>query len=562
MLQRADLLPKALAQSSRWSLLGDDSCPAQAAAKGYQAQYLLATIASLCVVLAFVGLQVRRGEIYYEYWMQEIFIPLEGVLHLQHGHRPYVDFSTPVGIFHLLPHYLAARLAGLSGMTVIYANALVGALAFALAALAGIGRLPPSFAGLLSLYVGLTAISPRWLGLSFDNVLYIASYNRWGWSFFCILCLVSCLPRLKGSSTRGCDLDGFLTGFLLFLLFHLKATYFLVGAVLVMISLLTVRRAHARRYSAITLASFLLLMLVMELATGVTLPYMKELKTGAAAQPGFRLLYFLDIAYYTYYDGLLVLLVGLGSAGRMTDRLLPKFALLVTIVSAGVVAAAQNNKAFEIPIIPVATLIAFFLFWPSRADAARNRLLHGLLYGAIALVFLKPIAGDSAGLLWASLKAAERGTDSAWLQGTPLHDLVVREWPNPLRSGENKGPNCCGRDSEYLYVLSDGVELLRDHHISAPATVFSLTYTSPFPTLLGLTPVKHNLLWWDPKRTFSATVKPSGEVLFKNVDYVLIPKVDMDLHPKRLMLEIYAKELASMFTPIDESRYWILLAKR
>ena len=79
----------------------------------------------------------------------------------------------------------------------------------------------------------------------------------------------------------------------------------------------------------------------------------------------------------------------------------------------------------------------------------------------------------------------------------------------------------------------------------APATVPSLTWPSPFPTLLGLTPVKHNLLWWDPKRTFSATVKPPGTVLFKDVEFVLIPKIDIAFFgPKKLMLEVYAEDLA------------------
>lgn len=332
----------------------------------------------------------------------------------------------------------------------------------------------------------------------YDHVLWNASYNRYGWAFFCIFILVVALPRLKGADKRAYNVDGVLAGFLLFILFYMKATYSLVGIGLLAVSMLTVRRSYAVRYGAVTLATLLFCMLMIEVVSGIG-PYLAELRRVAAAQPDrIRLAQLILITQATYYDAPAVFFIGLCAVmlSGLIGSPLGKSALLLVlaIVAVGVVAAAQNHIAFEIPTIPVAALIASLLFWQLDIGARSNRTWHGILCVAVALVFVKPMLLDGASLIRAARRTAEHTPDSAWLRDTALHDLVVRHYPNSVRGWENTGPFCCeGNDSEYLYVLLDGVELLR-RHMSAPATVFSLTWSNPFPTLLGLPPVKHNLI--------------------------------------------------------------------
>lgn len=539
--------------------------------ENYQIPYYFSFAASLSVLSLLVALQIFRGSIYIESYSVDIFTPLEGVLHLQQGHRPHLDFSSPVGIFYLVPYYLVSLFTSVSGMTIVYANALVGAFAFFLATAVGIGRLAPVSAGLFSLYVGLVAISPRFLGFSldhwiFDFTTYNAAYNRWGWSFYCILCLIVALPKARDVDARRHHFDAFITAFLLFVLFYLKITYFMAGVGLVVVSLVTIRRSQIVRYGAAVALALVLLFLLMELASHITVPYLDDLKSAAAAQPHrFRIASFFRILFATFYEDLLILLIGVGAAvlaGTIAVDAFRKAILLAALLGSGLAVATHNHFTYEVPIIPVVALIAFYLFFGSRADVERTRGWNLVLYCMVVLVFLKPMVMDIGSLLRVSFHAGARGPDVEWLRGTAFRDLEVGERHNSLRNGENKGPLCCANnDNEYLYVLSDGVELLR-RHMSRPATVLPLTWSNPFPSLLGLPPVKHELLWWDAQRTFSASSHPNGRELLKEVDYVLIPKVEVPQGPGQLMREIYADNLRTAFVQIDESRYWTLVAKR
>ena len=69
------------------------------------------------ILLAWAG--SARGAMYTR-WVQDIFIPLEGVIHLKHGQLPHVDFGTPVGVLYYVIQYLPTLVAPLSARTVIW----------------------------------------------------------------------------------------------------------------------------------------------------------------------------------------------------------------------------------------------------------------------------------------------------------------------------------------------------------------------------------------------------------------------------------------------------------
>ena len=532
---------------------------------------------SLAALCAIIGFQIIQGKVAYEFFSYDVFVVLDGILHLQFGHRPHVDFSSPVGVFYLLPYYLTTLVVPAKGMTIIYGNALFGLSAFALAMAVSWRRLSPLWAGLFCFYVGLVAITPR-MFLSdildyFLNYINQAFYNRFAWSYFCILCLLVALPRQADARNLGRSADAAISALLLFVLFYLKATYFLAGSGLLALSLVTVKRDGALRTAVIASATFASLMIAMELTTGITLPYFADLAHIAAAQPNsllrlaqLRLL--LDVTYkgdlgILFIAGLAAAAGGALAAGRAEILSIGlKTIFLIALMGAGLVVATYNLLGFEIPTTPVIALVAVSLFSATSAGARQGPLSRLLLPGIVVLIFLRPIVLDLGSIWRAYADSSASGNDMAWLQDTGLPDIKISARPNTLRTGENKGPVCCERnDNEYFYVVSDGVSLLR-RHLSRPATVLSFTWSNPFPSLLGLPPAKNTLLWWDDHRTFSAASHPSGQKLFAELDYVMIPKVDVRWSASRLMREVYAEELQSKFVQLDETPYWILLAKR
>jgi hypothetical protein len=529
--------------------------------------YCASIAISLSVLCILISLQLALGKVVYQFFSYDLFVVLEGVLHLQYGHRPHIDFSSPVGILYLIPYYITTFFGPLRGMTVVYGNALFGVLAFGLAAAASRERLPPVWAGVFSFYVGLLSISPRLLVVEGGplNFMNQAFYNRFAWSLFCILCLTVSLPRQNNSGKADRNVDAAICALLLFSLFYMKITYFLAGIGLLAMSLITVQRDRLLRNGGRVLAIFVGLMAAMELATGITVPYLRDLASTAAAAPAvFRGNELARILLATYHEHLLILSVGAVSAalGGVVAGVGKKAFLLIALMGAGLAVATYNVLGFEIPIVPVVALIALMLFSPRMSPQGDTSWGHSVLAGIVALIFLQPIVLDAGALVRAVVRSSAQSADVIWLRDTTMSDLAISDQPNLLRTGENKGPYCCEmNDNEYLYVVSDGVSLLRSH-MSRPARVFSLGWSNPFPTLLGGPPIKHSLLWWDQGRTFSSASHPPGTKLLDEVDYVLISKVDVRWSPRQMMGEIYAEELRTMFMQLDESRYWTLLAKR
>ncbi len=521
------------------------------------------SFALLCVL---IGSQIVAGNVAYEFYSQDVFVVLDGILHLQAGHRMHEDFTSTVGLFYLLPYYLTTFVMGLDGMTIIYGNALAGLFTFALAVMASRGRISAMWGAIFSFYVGFQDISPRLLSLNVSLINYgnQAFYNRFAWGLFSILCLLVAIPRRENRDDFRRDLDSVFCGLLLFILFYLKITYFVAGIGLLGVTLIGGFPLNLRRLG-IALTALVGAALLFELGTGITGPYLVDLMHAFQVAHPDRMQDLIDIAIHNYNSTLLVIVIACASAilAGASINILPKLFYVVAALGAGIVLATYNNKAYEIPLVPTVALVAMLSFSPWKEDLHRLQCWRLLLTAVVALTFARPIALDFISLIRAEHRSFVPGSKVSLLQGTPLSDLVVTEKPNRLLSKTSKErPVCCVvNDSEYFYLLSDGMALLK-RHIHGNETVLAFAWSNPFPILLGLPPVKHNLLWWDEYRTFSAASSPKPSELLGGVDYIMVPKTDMPWGPAPLMSKIYGDELRAKFQRADESAYWILLARR
>ena len=535
-------------------------------------------IASIAIVVAAAFLQLARGHIYFFNFAQDIFIPLGGVAHMQAGELPHLGFSTPIGFFYYLFHDATLLFAPLSGRTLIYANLIVGLIAVVLTVPLMLQRLPPLMAGLAGVYIGMLAVSPRQLGGAFTYVSYNATYNRYSWTFVCILALVAAL-KPRANPRYGAIVDGIMTGLLLFVLFYLKITVFLVGGVIVAAAALLVRRSRFLPFAVAAAVAFVVGAALLELRYGITAAYISDLRAVAAAQSdAFRAGQFRNIANYAYGGAVLVVVLGLlnRDVGQRRSQQAIPILLALIIVAGGVLIGTQNFSAFENPLIPVAAIVAWFgardfIAPPAGlAGAARARppldavqSLAGLV-GIVGL-FLLPLGQDLLSSAWTAVAPVSRDPGLAWLQATPVGDVRLAPKPNRLLDPAFKVDDPASfilDDVEYASILADGMAVLSKHTAGqANPVVLSLTWDNPFPILLRLPPAPHDLAWWDAGRSFSERSKPPGGPLFDKVDFVMIPKLYYNYESTELMLSAYRDQL-SKFKQVDASRFWTVLQRQ
>ncbi len=516
---------------------------------------IMAAVLPFAALAGLGWLQLCRGSVFYDRWVQDMFIPLEAVLHLLRGDRAHVDFQSPLGLFYLLPFRAAAALAPVSARTIVYANLIAGTAAALLAWAVAWGRLGRWGGALLAIYAAFVAASPRQPGDLWDGITYNAAYNRFGWALIGLLAMAAMLPRRVG---RG---DGVLAGLLLCLLFHLKITYFLAGVGVAGLAWLAVRRGARLSFALGGLLGFALPMVAIEAVTGSLLPYLADLRAAAAAQADpARLWQFVAVAQSAMPGFSMVVVIAMLAEGerRLTAGLARRLALPVALIACGVAIGTQNYFAAENPLLPLAGLLCFAA---GQGWTEVPPWRHRAALAAVGLLFLRPIALDTAAAACTALRPSDTGPEVVWLATTPLADLRIAPGEVRLSSAPADALPGVGNDAEYFLVLGDGVDLLRRHAAPGQA-VLPLAWSNPFPLLLGTRPPPHELLWWDAGRTFSAKTRPDPALLLAGVDHVLVPKTYYDLPTSAAMIEIYADAIKAGFVLRAESRYWSLWSRK
>lgn len=517
-------------------------------------------------------LLLARGTVFYDQYIQDAFIHLNAVRQMEAGQWPHLGFSTPIGLFYYLLFWLGAQIAPLGVYTAVYANGIAAALAMALALVTGYRRLPLHWTAVLVLFVGVLALATRHLG--FFVITYNAAYNRWSWAFFAVLAVATGLPS-RGRDRRAVVMDALLAAVMLTLLAYLKMTYAVVGAGLVAASTVTVQRDRAPwLYGLVAALTAFVLFVSIGGATGLLFPYLADLAAAGQAQGGGRIKQMLTIANTLESDFVLVLVVALGTglvAGRV--RAAPVLFVLALLAS-GLVLAAQNNLALEIPLIPVAALVAFQLGTRDTGAlgggvqrAALYRQWVWLITAVVLLLFSRPLVLDLQSLVRGIIAPDEQGADTRWLRGTILRDLRL-----PAKDNSVFTQDLCrtggaaiheGNDHEYLSILHDGEALLRRSG-AAGQRVFSLLWTDPFPVLNNAPSVRGTLSWWDPGRSFDDAHHPAAAPMLADARFVMIPRFDWGWFNRtpETMLRIYGAQIRRDFTLRGQTACWQLFARR
>jgi len=370
---------------------------------------------------------------------------------------------------------------------------------------------------------------------------YVAPYNRWAWALFLPVALRLALPDRRD---RPGDL---LLGAAIALLLMLKVTYgaaalgLLLGRVVLM--------PGSWRTLPLAAAGCAAVLALTEVMTGQISANLRDLTlTSQLSQSGLRLnKLFTQMGELTIYSlaAIVVYIATLEQRGLWAD--LKPLLLILLVAGAGCAILMQNHYAVEAAVYPLLPLLA--LEWNGKLRSSPNAVVlreRVLIAGAMAVMLFYP-AIDIGMHIGQRAQVVLNPPDPTFA-GTPYADLRFEPglvaWPGSLLNTVADGHA----------GLREGLEMLRQAGAAAPGAgaVATLAFANPFPMLLEQPSPPSTPIWMHDGRSFSKDVFIPPEVLFAEVEYVMVASEASQLKA------IYAETLRREFTMVFDGRYWTL----
>lgn len=581
--------------SDRCVLLRSKISAAASLPAGWGAAGSMVLLAALLIVpvLSFLSPRVAWTAL-----LQDGYIPLDSAWRGMSGLWPHKDYYTPLGPAYALQNALAGLLCGDPARAIVWAPALVQLLLIPTALLLAARRLRPMAAFAALVWTTVPAVSPGYLDKSEFFPVHLAYYNGESWAVLSLVVLWAVFkPALP--SVRADAAEAVLVGLWVAFAFLLKATTGAACAALLLLALPS--RSASPRLLLAAAASAFLGALLPPAAFGLLVPYAADVLRAAASHaasatvdslPGFDKL-LLDLRSN------LVPLAGIAAAAAF----LGKRAALVLAAACAALLAACNQ-------IHTSTAPGLFVLAAASAAQAVRAALHGRprpfslsaahpfpclpalpRLAVSASLLLVPFLSAASYLLVSVAAAAMHFWLASQPPGTPpaAWTLVLDAAPGSVGSKlayVAKGPNGKGMEESMAdaagpgagpaqaraavmaiggqankEILADAVQGLRSLGLDR-SRIVSLTFSNPFPALLGAPPAKGTALWWHLHRTFGDSPLPSPEEIFGDAEVVLEPKVYFDARTLDALRAAAAPAFGTELSKAGETEYWIYWARR
>ena len=446
----------------------------------------------------------------------DVFIPLDAGWRALHGQVPHIDFHTPVGALWYALYGGCMALFGPTERVLMFAPVVASVPVILLALWVGLDRLDAGPRAIFTVFVGLTAMSPR--SLDGPALSFLASYNRIGWALASIALLQLLLPR---SERRDDRVESTVLACILLTLFFLKITYFAsvgLGCVLVLVLVPQNRKIAVGG----GLGSWLGIGLLAVISS-LPAAYMSDLllilasSTDGNERTGLVKLLADLKANFIPLTGTLAAL-GWAATRDRTWRI-PAAALGAVFLG---LLTAQQSHDHAIPLLMVPVLIAAAHIRPLLE---KQPLLPLLLVGVSALM---PVVNDGIAIVLNAALSRSARTMPAW-PGARARFVGAPEDANleALRNGSvppevyfADAPPMNGADLALL--LTDGHELLTSH--IDPADRVLTVASSPAMTWLSKTPPPRGTdAWYDYGRTFGPNRPIDAAETLSEVTLVMDP---------------------------------------
>ncbi len=492
---------------------------------------------------------------------------------LARGQVPNRDFHSPLGPLAYSLLALGYIWGDVGGMMLL-ATALFALLVLPPTIYACLSRLPWPLALAFGVYILLLSIAPAAIGEIAPRPMFAMFYNRFGYALLSLLFLFV-LPRSAAFVRRSLDIAAMATMWLL--LFYLKITYAAVGGAFL---LALTWFPQVRREAIAALLVSALVILIVELFWRGTAGYIGDVRAAASATGTVRggvvgllattvnniqgvylfgAVLLLALITRVRYDYLLICLF-IGAAGILLDRHNAQGPGILTFVPGALVAAlaprrdpqsAANRSALA------SLLLIGALVLPVAVGAAGNLAFH-------FLTALRQRPSDLGGSGFPGLVITQAPTSTSAQPSAAVMDVADHGCGPVERSAVNlnnqRGQETVG-EKQFLAAVENGVRLL-EREPRLAGKVFVPDLANPLNALAGRSAPTGVAAFNDAEITFSEAVHPRPEILFRDVDVVMIPK-----HPHKyptfdLMRRVYGGYFASHFDLVARSECWDAYRKR
>ena len=536
----------------------------------------------LAIILAIYNLlliasRIFVNRIYTNSMPQDFLAFLDCIYRVHLGQIVHRDFSSPLGLFNfVLPAAFMSHNTGIISSD-NYSEAVYVAIAFLIYLYIQLTRLDRLAGFFLGVWIPLALLARMNFGEPLQLVTEAMQYNRRG--DVCLLFLLLLFIPAREPNRKYLIIDGVLYGAITAFLFYSKITFGLVA--LGFAPIMLVHKRDNIAVIAVAAVIFVAIAAWVEFVYGVRLAWMSDVKMAATSSefaPGRDTLgHILHILRDNVPElfGLLVVPAFILLLSRKLMISLALFCVYVGAVSVLIVSYSAQSYVLTLPIAFV--FVAMDALKPELAFAGSiNQILtRYVLLSAVASTLLViesyPLAVNIAISTYRAIHAApwdsanevmknivtDDGEQSilAKIDKTPKLDMfaltrAVRPksyWDNLLMG-------------EYADYLRTGMSAARQG-CEDRARISTIDALNSFPMLLGW-PTGGGMFYAAAGYLMSKKAHLPNEVMFRDINCVMIPKLPVEIGYRDALLEIYGPFLSQSFEQSFESDMWTVLRRR
>jgi hypothetical protein len=547
-------------------------------------------LASLVISLIFIILTINclfidKG--YYDTMPQDLFGFFDGIYRLYLGQVPNRDFSTTYGIFvYLIPSlFLNAGADLVSSVTYYHVTLLIVAMCIVMYIQRT--RLESIISILFATAIALALACKYNFGDSPFQVTEAMFYNRIGFTFLSLEIALLIKPTLENVEflTR---IDAVLIGLVCGFLFYIKFTFGLVALGFVFFNLLADDRTWRSKLTLLgaSVALFIFILVIIEFGYGTKFALYRDVRMAMLSDSGHRIAIIilrrllLDIPEIVI--AIVAPLIILRLAMIKIRPYWTAYALSIAFASIILQVYSFQESVLFLPL-------AFILFAMSKLQRYNNtsepdRLLYfvamisisflataNIVYPMIINVAVSSVRyhNSRSELLSANEVLSRIRTIPLQKEATYTGKILSAQAVDTVNRFPALDAFMWARKSrplyyyddlsfpEYEFYLADGLKAATSG-CRKGARIATLDSVNPFPALLGW-PEGGGMIFVGPPSLVSESHHLSAEEMFRQIDCVLVPKIQAATGVREFLTNVYGKYLDANYVKTKETVLWTVL---
>ena len=429
----------------------------------------------------------------------------------------------------------------------------------------GRNRLASSPRIILSLFLSALVTAPYPLGKYFVMFNHAMVYNRYGYALLGIV-LLECIAPVRGlKDIRKQEwMGGVSTGAALSLTMFLKANFFFVGVVLIVVIWPLLDRLGYRRIVGFFIGFGIVSTCVLGYLRFDVAAMLSDLRMAAAARSGAmsaeqifgnavgQASVLMEVVFLAVAIALLCARRGPQSLG------LKLIAIGGSLFAGDILIMSSNAQTAGLPlcavfgILMVSEVTEDYQSTPERELSSRGPLYAGALFLG-ALLFVPQFTSDLASLAFGVRAKRRAPPPTVVLQFTTLNLK-----PLALVDGEELRSN--GR--VFTSYVNDGVALL-ERKTSPQQTIITMDMTNPFSFALERRPAKGGILSPVYNHNLNDAHRPTDDQFFGDADIVMVPRYpSIDDKPFMDLLDAYQQGLTQRYYLAEQTVWWRMYRRK